>query len=51
MDSMEDAFIELGKGIEMVSKEISFELEKTLKKPLDFIIKIFNKYSERYLSK
>lgn len=51
MDNMEDAFIELGKGIETLSKEIGFELEKTLKKPLDFIIKVFNKISERYPSK
>ena len=51
MDSMEDAFIELGKGIEMISKEISFELEKTLKPILDFIIEVFNKYSGCYLNK
>ena len=51
MDSMEDAFIELGKGIEMISKEINFELEKTLKPILDFIIEVFNKYKERYLTK
>ena len=51
MDNMEDAFIEIGNCIEMISKEISFELEKTLKPILDFIIKVFNKYSERYLTK
>ena len=51
MDNLEDAFIELGNWIEMISKEISFELDKTLRTLLDFIIEVFNKYSERALTK
>lgn len=51
MDSMEDAIIELGNRFETLLKEISFELEKTLRPILKFIIKVFNKYSERYLTK
>lgn len=51
MDNMEDAFIELENWVEMILKEISFELEKTLRNLLKFIIEVFNKYSERYLTK
>lgn len=51
MDNIEDAFIELGNWIEGILKGISFECEKTLRNLLNFIIEVFNKYSERYLTK
>ena len=51
MDNMEDAVIELGNAIEKVSKEITDEIEKTFRQLLEFIIEVFNKYKERYLTK
>ena len=51
MDNLEDAFIELGNWIEGLLKEIICECEKGLRTLLEFIIQIFNKYSERYLTK
>ena len=51
MDNLENTFIELGNWIEMILKEISFACDKGLRTLLDFIIEVFNKYSERYLTK
>ena len=51
MDSMEYAFVELGNAIEKVSKEITDEIEKAFRQLLEFIIEVFNKYKERYLTK
>lgn len=51
MDNLENTFIEWGNWIERLLKEISFECEMGLRTLLEFIIEVFNKYSERYLTK